>query len=191
MVWPELLEEFAEQECLAGEGLGALVVGEKVDQFVAEDGDAAGLETDDGDSGFDLGGEFVQDLEEQAFGAVEHADVVERASAAEVGPGDEDAEAGGFEDFDGGDGGGGEEVVVEGVRPRGGRRERSLGLAVAGLRRLRSPAATDAECDSVASTWRCLARRNHCLKVCGSEGRDDALLGEIPATSLARSRRTG
>jgi hypothetical protein len=97
--------------------LGAAVVGEEVEEFVAEDGDAAGLESDDGDSGFDFGSEFVEDVEEQRLGAVEHAEVVERASAAEVGLGEEDAVSGGFEDFDGGAGGGRVEVVVEGVGP--------------------------------------------------------------------------
>ena len=80
-----LFEKFAEQERLLAQGLGALVVGEQVEEFVAEDGDATGLESDDGDSGFDLGGECVENVEEQGFGAVEHAEVVERASAAESG----------------------------------------------------------------------------------------------------------
>jgi hypothetical protein len=97
--------------------LGALVVREEVEEFVAEDGDAAGFESDDGDAGFDLGLELVEDVQEQAFGAVEHAEVVERASAAEVGAGYRDAEAGGFEDFDGGAGRCGVEVVVESVGP--------------------------------------------------------------------------
>ena len=78
---------------------------EEVEEFVAEDGDAAGLESDDGDSGFDLGLELVEDFEEQPFGAVEHAEVVEGAAAAEVGLREEDAVSGGFEDFDGGAGG--------------------------------------------------------------------------------------
>jgi hypothetical protein len=112
-----LLEEFAEQERLTAQGLSAVVVWKEIDEFVAEDGDAAGFETYDGDSGFDLGLERVEDFEEQTLGAVEHAEVVEGASAAEVGARDENAEASGFEDFDGGAGGGGEEIVVEGVGP--------------------------------------------------------------------------
>ncbi len=63
------------------------------------------------------GREFVEDVEEQGFGAVEHAEVVEGAAAAEVGLRDSDLVTGGFEDFDGGAGGGGVEVVVEGVGP--------------------------------------------------------------------------
>ena len=112
-----LLEEFAEQESLFAQGLGTLVVWEEVEEFVAEDSDAAGLEADDGDAGFDLGRECVEDVEEQGLSAVEHAEVVERASAAERGAGDEDAVSGGFKDFDGGAGGGGVEVVVESVGP--------------------------------------------------------------------------
>jgi hypothetical protein len=112
-----LFEEFAEQESLFAQGLGALVVREEVEEFVAEDGNAAGLESDDRDSGFDLGSESVENVEEQGFGAIEHAEVVERASATERGAGDEDVVSGSLEDFDGGAGGGGAEVVVEGVGP--------------------------------------------------------------------------
>jgi hypothetical protein len=110
-------EELAEQECLFAQGLGALVVREEVEEFVAEDGNAAGLESDDGDAGLDLGLELVEDVQEQAFGAVEHAEVIEGASAAEVGLRYRDAEAGGLKDFDGSAGCCGLEVVVESVRP--------------------------------------------------------------------------
>jgi len=51
------------------------------------------------------------------LGAVQHAMVVERAAAAEVGFGDDNAKAGGFEDFDCGFRRGREEIVVEGVGP--------------------------------------------------------------------------
>src|ERR1019366_5799865 len=112
-----LLEKLAEQKDLLREGLRAFVFGEKVREFVAEDGGAAGFEDDDGRCGFDFGEKLVHDLEEQALGSVEHANVVERAAAAEVGAGDGDGEAGGFQDFDGGFGGRGEEVVVESVGP--------------------------------------------------------------------------
>ncbi len=56
-------------------------------------------------------------FEEQGLGAVEHAEIVEGAAAAEIGLWDSDLITGGFEDFDGGAGGGGVEVVVEGVGP--------------------------------------------------------------------------
>jgi hypothetical protein len=48
------------RKVLLRQSLRALVVGEKVRKFVAEDGDATGLENDDGNSGFDFRGEFVQ-----------------------------------------------------------------------------------------------------------------------------------
>jgi len=46
------------------------VAGEEIQEFVAEDGNAAGFESDDGDSGVDFGGEFVEDLQEQFLSAV-------------------------------------------------------------------------------------------------------------------------
>lgn len=116
-VWGVSFEKFAEQKSLTGERLGSRVVGKEVEEFVAEDGDAAGFEADDGRTGGDLRGEFVENFQEKRLGAVEHAVVVERAAAAEVGRGEGDAEAGGFQDFDGGDGGFGVEIVIESVGP--------------------------------------------------------------------------
>jgi hypothetical protein len=111
------LEKFTEQESLAGKFLGAGVVRKEVEKFVAEDGDATGFESDDGDAGFDFGFERVENFEEQRLSAVEEAEVVEGTSAAEMGAGDEDAVSGGFEDFDGRASGGRMEIVVEGVGP--------------------------------------------------------------------------
>ncbi len=110
-------EKLAEKESLFAQGLGASVVREKIRQLVAEDGDAAGFESDDGNPGFDLRLELIENLEQKGFGAIEHAEVVEGASAAEVGLRDDDAVSGGFENFDGGFGGRGEKVVVERVGP--------------------------------------------------------------------------
>ena len=92
-------------------------MGKEVEEFVAKNGYTTWLEADDGDSGFDFGGEFVEDLKQERLGAVEHAMVVERAAAAEVGSWDDHSEACGFEDFDGGFGGAGMEIVVESVGP--------------------------------------------------------------------------
>jgi hypothetical protein len=97
--------------------LGTWVVGKEVEEFVTEDGDAAGFEANDGDARFDFGCEFVEDLKKEFLCAVEHAVVVEGASAAEFGFGDGDAKAGGFKDFDGCNGRDGVEVVVESVGP--------------------------------------------------------------------------
>jgi hypothetical protein len=97
--------------------LRAFVVGKEVEEFVTKDRDAAGLEADDGNAGFDFGGEFVQDLKQKRAGTVEHAEVVKRAPAAEIGSWDDDPEAGGFEDIDGGLRGRGLEIVIESVGP--------------------------------------------------------------------------
>jgi len=112
-----LLKEFTEEEGLPAEGLGACIVWEEVREFVAENGDATGLEAHYRDAGLDLGLELIEDVEKEALSTLEHAEVVEGASAAKVGAGDEDAESSGFEDFDGGAGGLGKKVVVEGVGP--------------------------------------------------------------------------
>src|SRR5882672_9735903 len=95
-----LLEEFAQQDNLSREGLGALVSWEQIGELVAEHGGAAGLEYDDRSPCFDFGEQFIHDVEQQALGAVEHANVVERASAAEMSAGDGDVEAGGLQHFD-------------------------------------------------------------------------------------------
>ena len=123
-------EEFAEQEGLVAELCGAGIVGEQIGQLVAEDGGAAWLEDDDGGSGGELRGEGVEDFEEIVFGGVQHAEVVERAAAAEMLVGQADAEACVGEDLVGGAHGGGMEVVVEGVGP-----EEDFGFAA--WRRLR------------------------------------------------------
>ena len=97
--------------------LRASVIWKKVQQFVAEDGDAAGLESDDGDSRFDFGRERVENFKKQCLRAIEHAEVVERTAAAEIGAWENHVISGGFENIDGGFGGRGQEIVVEGVGP--------------------------------------------------------------------------
>jgi hypothetical protein len=52
------------------EGAGARVVGEEVAEFVAEDGDAARFEADDGNAGGDLGFELIEDFFQQGFRAI-------------------------------------------------------------------------------------------------------------------------
>jgi hypothetical protein len=112
-----LFKKFAEQECLLAQGLSAGIVREKVDEFITEDGDAAGFEADDGDAGFNLRLQLVEYFEQQSLGAVEHAEVVERASTAEIGAGDQDAEAGRFQDLDGRTGGLRQKIIVERISP--------------------------------------------------------------------------
>src|SRR6266481_6349776 len=104
----------------------------EVEEFVAKHRDATGFEADDGDASFDLWGEFVEDLKQERSGAVEHAVVVERASAAEVGFWDDNAEAGGFEDIDGGFRGAGVEIVIESVWPEKDWRCLCIGRSVVG-----------------------------------------------------------
>jgi len=57
-----IVEELAQEEGLPREALSALVVGEEVAEFVAEDRHATGLEADDGDAGFDFDGKGVENL---------------------------------------------------------------------------------------------------------------------------------
>src|SRR6201997_720263 len=111
------VKKFAEEVALPRETLGALVPGEEIAEFVAEDSDAAGFEADDGNAGLDLGCERVEDAEEQVFSAIEHAEIVKGASAAEIAGGQFHAEAGVLEDLDSRLRGVGQEVVIERVRP--------------------------------------------------------------------------
>jgi hypothetical protein len=113
-----LFQEFAQQERLFAQRLSTGVVGEEVREFVTEDGYAGRFQSDYGDAGFNFGLELVEDFEQKAFRAVQHSEVIEGTSAAEVRLGDQDAKAGGFQDLDGSAGGLGEEVVVEGVGPK-------------------------------------------------------------------------
>ena len=53
----------------------------------------------------------------QALGAVQHAEIVERAAAAENGLGNGHAKSGGFQHLDRGFGGIGQKIIVEGVGP--------------------------------------------------------------------------
>jgi hypothetical protein len=111
-------EKFAEKESLARQGLSPFVVRKQVQKFVTKDGDATWFETDDGHASFDFGREFIEDLKQESLGTVEHAMVVERPSAAEVGSWHEDLEAGGFKDIDGSLRGAGMEIIVERIRPQ-------------------------------------------------------------------------
>ena len=113
----DLIEEVGEEDDLLAEALGGVFVREEVGELVLEHGGAAGLEADDRCAFADVVGEGGEDFAEVGLGLVEHAEVVERTAAAEVLAGDVDAKAGVFEDGEGGLGGVGGEVVVEGVGP--------------------------------------------------------------------------
>src|ERR1700756_2910756 len=94
------VEKFAEEDGLPRETLGALVPGEEIAEFVAEDSDAAGFEADDGNAGFDLRGERVEDAEEQVFARSGHPEIEKRGSATEIAGGQFHAEADVLEDLD-------------------------------------------------------------------------------------------
>src|SRR5579859_2750422 len=76
-------EKFTEQECEGFELLRGGVAGKEVGHLVAEDGDAAGLEADDGSSGGDLGLQRGEHLFQQRARGAQHAEVVKWAAAAE------------------------------------------------------------------------------------------------------------
>ena len=79
-----LFEKLAEQKNLLRESERAFVFREKVDKFVAEDGGATRFEDDDRCRRFDFRVKLVYDLAQQALGAIERADIKERAPATQV-----------------------------------------------------------------------------------------------------------
>src|SRR5712672_4541822 len=89
----------------------------QVEQFIAKDSHAARLQTDDWNPGFDLRRKLVEDLEKQLLRTIEHAEVIERTAATQIGLRNHDAEACGFQDFDGGLGCRRQKIIVEGVGP--------------------------------------------------------------------------
>src|SRR5271156_1968107 len=99
-VFCPLFEKLAERKDLLREGLRPFVFGEQVGEFVPKNGGTARLGGDDGGPRLDFGEQFVHDLEEKALGAIQHADVVERASTAEGGAWNADLEASRFKNFD-------------------------------------------------------------------------------------------
>src|SRR5215472_17595330 len=78
-----LHEKLAEQERLATKLLGIRVGSQQVGHLVAKDGDAARLQSDHRCPRPNLGSQDTQDLLELGLRPVEHAEVVQRASAAE------------------------------------------------------------------------------------------------------------
>jgi hypothetical protein len=92
-------------------------VWEEINKLVSEDGHAARFESHHRDAGFNLGLESIENFEQQRFRAVEHPEIVERASTAEVGLRDAYLESCGLEDLNSSFRRAREEVVVEGVGP--------------------------------------------------------------------------
>src|ERR1700728_339576 len=116
------VEKLAEQKCLPGQGLGTSVVRKKVQQFIAKNGNAAGLKSNDRDSRFDFRRERVENLEQQRLCSVEHAKVVERAAATQIRLRKNHLVSSGLQNFDPGFGGCRQKIVVEGVGPEKNRR---------------------------------------------------------------------
>src|ERR1700691_1603796 len=77
-------EEFAEQQGLFAQALGAAVIGKEVDELITEHAGAAGFEEDEGQAGVDLGGEALEDLQQVGAGLPQESKVVERSAAANV-----------------------------------------------------------------------------------------------------------
>ncbi len=113
-----MFQKLTQQERLAVKSIGARISGEEVSQFIAEDRGAAGFQNDDRQSGVDLRSQALKNVREILPGFIEHAEVIQRASAAEVFLGDSYFESSVSEHFQGGPADLGPVVVVEGVRPQ-------------------------------------------------------------------------
>jgi hypothetical protein len=109
-----LNEELAEKEGVVAKALCARVAWKEVDQFVAKDGCATGLEKDEGEACIDLRREIAKNFLEVGASLFQEAEVVERAAAADMVARDLDRKSGGIEDA----GGGGEGLWMVVVVPR-------------------------------------------------------------------------
>ena len=98
-------QKFAEQQSLARQFLREIIIGEEVHQFVAENGGATGLKHNDRNVRFDFCLEGCERLPQQSLGAVQHAEVIERAAAAQSSSRKSDVESGRFQNLDRGFGG--------------------------------------------------------------------------------------
>ena len=75
-------QELADRLGLTSEPLRVLVIGQHILELIAEYRQAARLQTDQRDPGTDRGTERLYDLNELAFGEIEHAVIVKRPAAA-------------------------------------------------------------------------------------------------------------
>ena len=113
----ELAQEIAQQIDLFAQSRGARVRREQIHEFVAKHGRATGLEHDDRQAVVDFLRQGVHGFDRTTLGLVEHAEVVEGTSAADVGLRNDDLEAGGFEHVERSQRRVGKKVVVESVGP--------------------------------------------------------------------------
>src|SRR5581483_870010 len=116
-VWRKFLKKFAEQERLLGQTAGAIVLGEKVAQFIAENGGATGLQAHNGNIGVNEWRQGIQDFQQQVLGAAEHSEVVKGAPATQTAGRKQDLIACRLQNLDSGDCGIRQEIVVKGVWP--------------------------------------------------------------------------
>src|ERR1700758_868485 len=82
---------------LGAQSIGASILREEIAQLVVEDTGAGGLKEDDGKSRVDVRGHGFKDAHEVAAGSGQESEVVERASAAEMGSWKGHVEARSFE----------------------------------------------------------------------------------------------
>src|SRR2546430_16038420 len=94
------LKELAEHKCLLLEPPGAFIVREEIRQFIAEDSHTARLKPNNGCTHVDFGLQRVQYLAQEPFGGVEHPEIIERATTAQLLLGDDDLVASRFEHLD-------------------------------------------------------------------------------------------
>ena len=69
-------EEFTEQIRLVLELLRFRILAQQVGHLIAKDGDAAGFDSDDGRTGFDVTAQSSECLFQRGLGLVEHAKVI-------------------------------------------------------------------------------------------------------------------
>ena len=85
------LEKLAEKKRLASQLHGARIPRKQIAQFVAKDGCAARFQHDDGHARVNSRAQNGQNLLQILLGLVEHAEIVERPSAAQVACGTRDS----------------------------------------------------------------------------------------------------
>src|SRR5205085_12406059 len=83
-IWGLFLEKFAQKQGLAGQNPGPRIVGKQVQQLISEDGSATWLQNDDRNFFLNYPSERVEYSQKLTLGAMEHAEIVERASAAQT-----------------------------------------------------------------------------------------------------------
>ena len=111
------IDEFAQRHRCLTQALRVFVRGKEIVKLVAEDGDAAWLESDDRHALIQLRPQLGHHFTKQRLGLPQEAPVVERTSAAEWLAWNRDLITRRFEDIDGRYRGFGMEVIVERVGP--------------------------------------------------------------------------